>query len=223
VSYESEKRLRPRAISEGEAAIDAVPLATALPNNTFQAPSGDFVIPNEMQNYQLNLGELRSVIRPSTARIWIMVVISLGLLMAVMFGAVLTLNSFTSLFTQNKPGTAVSGPVVCLSVSSLCLAIFSSFLIGDFRKWSASRTIQLRIYQEGFTYEEKGQIEAYRWDEIKDINFRVIEIHSKHSAPAKVRVIRSIVKRDGTVIDLAETLDLIKITKLITNATKKLG
>jgi hypothetical protein len=183
----------------------------------------DVVIPNEMQNYHLNLGELRSVIRPSTVRIWIMAVISLGLLMAVMLGALLTLDSFTSLFTLNKKGTvAASGPVVCLGVSSLCLAIFSSFLIGDFRKWSATRTIQLRIYQEGFTYESKGQIDAYRWDEIKDINFRVIEIHSKHSASTKARVIRSIVKSDGTVINLAETLDLLQITKLITEATKEL-
>lgn len=176
------------------------------------------------QNYHLNLGELRSVIRPSTVHIWIMVVLSLGLLMAVMLGALLTLDSFTSLFTLKKEGTpvAVSGPLVCLGVSGLCLAIFSSFLIGDFRKWSATRTIQLRIYQEGFTYESKGQKEAYRWEEIKDINFRVIEIHSKHSVPTKVRVIRSIVRSDGTVINLAETLNLIKITELITNATKGL-
>ena len=47
----------------------------------------------------------------------------------------------------------------------------------------------------------------------RDINFRVIEIHRKHSAPTKVRVIRAIVKRDGQVIDLPETLNLIKITK----------
>lgn len=176
-----------------------------------------------MQNYELNLGELRSVIRPSTFRIWIMVVLSLGLLMAVLLGAVLTFNSFTSLFTLNNQGTAASGPLVCFGLSSLCFAIFSSLLIGDFRKWSATRTVQLRIYQKGFTYESKGQIESYRWDEIKDINFRVIEIHSKHSAPAKVRVIRSIVKRDGTVTNLAETLNLVKITKLITKATKELG
>lgn len=175
-----------------------------------------------MQNHHLNLGELHNIFRPSAVRIWIMVVISLALLMAVMLGALLTLDSFTSLFTQNKEGKAAAGPLVCLGVSSLCLAIFSSLLIGDFRKWSATRTVQLRVYQGGFTYESKGQIETYRWDEIKDINFRVIEIHSKHSSPTKARVIRSIVKRDATVIDLAETLNLMKITKL-TTATKKLG
>ena len=96
-------------------------------------------------------------------------------------------------------------------------------MIGDFRKWAATRTIRLRIYHEGFTYASKGQLEVYRWDEIKDINFRVIELHSKHSAPTKARVIRSIVRSDGTVINLAETLDVIKITRLITNARKLPG
>lgn len=145
--------------------------------------------------------------------------------MPVVLGALLTLDSFTSLFTQTKNGTfeRASSPLICLGVSSLCLALFGSFLISDFRKWSATRTVQLRIYQEGFTYESKGQIETYRWDEIKDVNFRVIEIHSKHSRPTKVRVIRSIVKKDGTAINLAETLNLIKVTKLITEAKKELG
>ena len=150
--------------------------------------------------------------------------IFLGLLVSVLLGALLTLDSFTSLFGQTKEGTfeRASSPLICLGVSSLCLALFGSFLISDFRKWSATRTVRLRIYDEAFTYESKGQIEACRWDEIKDINFRVIEIKSKHSAPTKERVIRSIVKRDGTVVNLAETLNLIKITKLITEA-KELG
>jgi hypothetical protein len=178
-----------------------------------------------MQNYHPDLGELRSINKPSTVRLWIMVVISLGLLIGVMLGALLTLDSFTSLFMQTREGpfAGAAGPLVLLGVSSLCLALFAGFLISDFRKWSATRTVQLRIYQEGLTYESQGQIESYRWDEIKDINFRVVEIHSKHSTPRKVRVIRSIVKSDGTVINLAETLNLIKITKLITNEMKELG
>ena len=154
-----------------------------------------------------------------------MVVLFLGLLIAVILGALLTFDSFTSLFTQTK-GTTIarsSGPLICLGVSALCLALFGSFLVSDFRKWSATRTVKLVIYQAGFTYESKGEMDACRWDEIKDINFRVIEIHSKHSAPRKERVIRSIVKRDGKVIDLAETLNLIKITRLITSAKKERG
>lgn len=178
-----------------------------------------------MQNCHCGLGELRSVFKPSTIRLWIMVVISLGLVVAVLLGVLLSLDSFTFLFTRTSGGTLISssGPLVCLGVSLLCLAIFSSFLIGDFRKWSATRNTQLRIYQEGFTYESNGHLESFRWDEIKDINYKVIEIHSKHAAPTKVRVIRSIVKSNGTVINLAETLDLIKITKLMTNAAKGRG
>jgi len=177
-----------------------------------------------MQSYEPNLGALRSAHRPSTVRIWIMAVISLGLLVAVLLGALLTLDSFTSLFGQTKGGTfqGASGPLVCLGVSSLCFALFGSFLITDFRKWSATRTVQLRIYEQGFTYQSKRQAETCRWDEIKDINFRVIEIKSKHSPPRKERVIRSIVRNDGTVVNLAETLNLIKITKLITEAKKEL-
>lgn len=153
-----------------------------------------------------------------------MIVLFLGLLMAVMLGTLLTLDSFTSLFTQTKGDKIArsSGPLICLGVSALCLALFGSFLVSDFRKWSATRTVKLVIYQAGFTYESRGQI-ACRWDEIKDINFKVIEIHSKHSVPRKERVIRSIVKRDGQVIDLAETLNLIKITRLITSAKKERG
>lgn len=142
-----------------------------------------------MQNYHPNLGELRSAHRPSKLRIGILAVLSLGLLMPVLLGALLTLDSFTSLFTQTKERTfeRASSPLICVGVSSLCLALFGGLLISDFRKWSATRTVQLRIYQEGFTSESKGQIEVYRWDEIEDINFRVIKIHSKHSAPTKVR------------------------------------
>jgi hypothetical protein len=101
------------------------------------------------------------------------------------------------------------------------LIILGSFLISDFRKWSATRTVRLQIYQDGLSYESKGQTETYRWDEIKDINFKVIEIRSKHSIPRKARVIRSIVSRNGSTINLAETLNLIEITELITKAKKE--
>lgn len=140
--------------------------------------------------------------------------------MPVLLGALFILDAFTSLFTQTKGGTfeRASSPLLCLGVSSLCLALFSNFLISDVRKWSATRTVRLRIYQEGLIYESKGQVEACRWNEIKDITYRVIEVHSKYSAPKRVRVIRSIVKRDGEIISLAETLSLLKITQLINTA-----
>lgn len=148
-----------------------------------------------------------------------MAVIGLALLMGVLLGALLTVDSISN---QAREGTFVraSGPLACLGASSLCLLIIVSFLISDFRKWSATRTVRLNLYSEGLTYESKGQCETFRWDEIKDINFKVIEIRSKHSPPRKTRVIRSITKRDGTVVSLAETLNVIKITELITKARK---
>jgi hypothetical protein len=172
-----------------------------------------------MPDDNLNLGEVLSTHRPSTVRLWIMAIIALSLLMAVALGALLTLDSFVS---QPKGGSfeRATSPLLCLGASFLCLALFGSFLISDFRKWSASRSVRLRIYQAGLSYESKGQIVACRWDEIKDIDFRVIEIRSKHSTPRKARVIRSVEKSDGTVVTLAATLNLIEITKLITGAKK---
>lgn len=174
----------------------------------------------QVQNDQLNLGELRSTHRPSTIRLWIMAVIALALLMAVLLGILLTFDSFSNQSREGAFARAAS-PLACLAASSLWIVILGSFLISDFRKWSATRTVRLQVYQDGLSYESKGHLEAYRWDEIKDINFKVIEIHSKHSTPRKAMVIRSIVTRNGSTINLADALNLIEITELITKAKKE--
>ncbi len=147
-----------------------------------------------------------------------MSVIALGLLMAVILGTVLTLDSINSSFSGRNEDLSnkLSSPLICVGATSLLLVLFGSLLISDFRKWSATRTVKLTIYQKGFTYENKGRREVCHWDEIKDITHRVVEIRNKNSAPRRVRVIRSVVKRDGEMISLAETLNLVQITKLIT-------
>ena len=178
---------------------------------------GRFAILDKMQNHSPDLGDLRSVHRPSTIRLWLMSVIALGLLVPVILGIVLTLDSINSGFSGSKDHK-LSGPLVCVGTSSLLFVLFGSFLISDFRKWSATRTVKLTIYQKGFTYENQGRREVCHWDEIKDITHRVVEIRSKHAAPRRVRVIRSVVRKDGEMISLAETLNLVKITKLINNA-----
>lgn len=81
----------------------------------------------------------------------------------------------------------------------------------------------LVIYQKGLTYESKGHKESCSWGDIQDINVKLIEVKIKNSAPRKVSVMRSIVKRDGTVISFAETLNLKKITNLITTNRGKAG
>jgi hypothetical protein len=110
----------------------------------------------------------------------------------------------------------LAGPFGCLGGSGLLLALVGAACLSDFREWYATRTVRLVIYQKGLTYESKGHSESCSWDDIKDINFKLIEVKTKNSAPRKVSVMRSIVKKDGTVIGFAETLNLQKITSLIT-------
>lgn len=173
-----------------------------------------------MQSSYHNLGELRSVHRPATFHIWSLLVLTLFPLMLFLFGAFLALDAFTS---QNlgRRREAVSNSFTCLGFLGLLLAVLGSVLVSDYRAWSTTRTVRLSIYEGGFTYESKGQVEACRWDEIKDIKFRFILSGSRAFPYSRVRVIRSVVKEDGTVISPAETLNLKLITELITAERKK--
>ena len=166
----------------------------------------------KLANDHQDLGELRSVHRPSTVRLWLMAFVALALLGFIMLGLLALLNSLTS--------GPIVGPAMCLGVPVLLLALVSSFLLKDFRKWSATKTSKLMIFEKGFSYETGGRIETCHWDDIKDITFRRVEVASKHSPPRRVNLIRSIVTKDGEMISLAETLNLTSITKLITAARK---
>ncbi|HLL15033.1 MAG TPA: hypothetical protein VK388_08215 [Pyrinomonadaceae bacterium] len=147
--------------------------------------------------------------------------LSIPLFMLAALCTLLIFDSLTGFHTRKTEVTfdQVSNYFICMGVVGLLLALLGSLLISDFRAWSATRTVKLTIYQEGFIYESQGRIEACRWDEIEKIKFRFIEVHSK-AFRARERVIRSIVKRGGTVINLAETLDLRQITGIITTAKK---
>jgi hypothetical protein len=100
-------------------------------------------------------------------------------------------------------------------VIALLLALLIGFLVGEFRKWYATRSVRLKIFERGFTYEEHDRLQVCAWHEIKDITHRKIKMHSWYSAARRINVIRSVVKMDGTVISLAETLNLHKLTALI--------
>ncbi len=102
----------------------------------------------------------------------------------------------------------------------MILALIGAACLSDFRKWYATRTVKLVIYEKGLAYESKGHRESCSWSDIKDVNFKFIDVKLKYSAPRRVSVMRSIVKRDGTVISFAETLNLQKITSLITEHTR---
>ena len=149
--------------------------------------------------------------------------LALGPLMLLLLSILITLDEFTSGSTRSQAGSfkSVSNFLICQGALGLLLAVIGSILISDFREWSRTRTVKLSIYQEGFTYESEGHMEACRWGEIKDINFRFIEVASKAFYRRRVKVIRSIVKRDGTVINLAGTLNLERITNLISPMKKE--
>ena len=142
-----------------------------------------------------------------------------------MIAALCTLLMFdylTGVFTggTEAPSDGVSNYFICMGGVGLLLAILGGILVSDYRAWSATRTVRLIIYQEGFTYESQGRIEVCRWDEIEKTKFGSVEVSSK-AFRARVKVIRSIVKKDGTVIDFAKTLDLRQITELITAAREE--
>jgi hypothetical protein len=173
-----------------------------------------------MQNGLPDLGKLNSVHRPSAAKLLVLAVIALGLLMPVLLGVLLTVDAIIVIDSGSKEDAfnRVSGPLILLAVSSPFFAYTGFVLRKEYRKWAATKTIRLTIYQRGFTYEEKGRRETCTWDEVTDSTHRIVMIHSRASAPRRASLIRSIVTRDGAMISLAETLDLMKVTSLINAA-----
>lgn len=164
-----------------------------------------------MPDAMVNLGETQSTHRT----------FSLSLIFWPLLLVPLLITAGAAAFYSFGPSTSAggrTGPIICLGGSGLFIAVIGSVWLSELRKWHATRTVKLSIYQEGFAYESKGQTEVCRWSEIKDITHSRIEVRSKHSAPQKVNVIRSVVRSDGQLITLADTLDLRKITGIIATA-----
>lgn len=171
-----------------------------------------------LQNYPPKFGELRSIHRPSKPRYILVLALGTPLLIMVVLSTLVIFNSFTR--NEENSLKDVSNYFICLGVMGLLLALLSSILVSDYRAWSATKTMQLTIYQEGFTYESAGHIELCRWNEIEKFKFKFITVHSK-AFRTRAKVIRAIVKKNGTEIELAETLNLTEITELITKAKEK--
>ncbi|MEP6920342.1 MAG: hypothetical protein ABI967_04390 [bacterium] len=163
-----------------------------------------------MQNPYTDFGERRTIYRASLGWLWWLVLCVAPLLLVTAVAAVFAIKSVTP------------GAFSCLGGAVLVLVLVGAACLSEFRKWYATRTVQLVIYEKGLTYESEGRRQSCSWDEIKDINFKRIEVKIKHSAPRKVSVIRSIVKGDGTLISFAETLNLEKFTLQIAEQRKGL-
>lgn len=145
-----------------------------------------------------------------------MALVSLGPLFALGLAIALLIDDFVHGRAANPSKLSVR--FGCLGGIGLILALLIGFLASEIRKWYPTRRVRLKIFDHGFTYQDHDEIQACAWNEIKDITHRTVMVHSKHSAPRRVSVIRSIVREDGTVIVLAETLNLHKLTGLITAA-----
>jgi hypothetical protein len=172
-----------------------------------------------MQNFHPDFGEKHSLHRASLGWLWWLVLCVAPILLVTAVTGVYAMNSAS---TASKGAGNLAGAFGCLGGSGLLLALVGAACLSDFRKWYATRTVRLVIYQKGLTYASEAHRESCSWGDIKDINFKLIEVKSKNSAPRKVSVMRSIVKRDGTVISFAETLNLEKITSLIATNRKSL-
>ena len=165
---------------------------------------------------------MRSVHHPSKPGFWLTLLLCVPLLIIVALCTLLILDSFTGAITGSKEGspTDVSNYLICTGAVGLLLALLVGMLVSDYRAWSATKTAKLTIYQEGFTYESLGRIDVCRWGEVGKFKFGFISVHSK-AFRARAKVIRSVVKKDGTEIKLAETLDLRQVTALMTAAVKE--
>lgn len=137
--------------------------------------------------------------------------------MSVMLLATTVAAGFYALDAESDLG----GAVFCLLFFGALSGLVGSVCAGEFRKWTATRGEKLKIHAAGLTYERDGGVDQCRWQEIKDLISGHFVIPKKYSPPQTVSVVRSIVKTDGTVIRLADTLDLPKITALLNAALKR--
>ena len=157
-----------------------------------------------------DLGEVRSVHRPSLR--WVGYLAVTGMLFA---------TTVAAGFYARDAGSDLGGAVFCLLFFGALSGLVGSVCTAEFRKWAATRGDKLKIHAEGLIYERQGGVDLCRWQEIKDVIYGHVVIPKNYSPPKTVNVVRSIVKTDGTVIRLADTLDLPTITALLNAALKR--
>lgn len=171
-----------------------------------------------MMSLQNSLGELQSVWKPPVFQILFTPLISLPLMLLASLCGLLIFEAFT--VPQSAGGESAlaraSSPLVCSGVLFSLLFVLGIIWLEEFRKWKRTRKHVMRIYERGFTYETEARFSSCRWDEIAAIERTYIKVSSKaFPAIRKEKVVRSVVKTDGAIIDIAETLNRVKITEQI--------
>ena len=81
--------------------------------------------------------------------------VSLGPLFLVGLSIVLLIDDFA--YGRNVRLSQLSTRFGCLGGIGLILALLIGFLISETRKWWRTRTVRLKIYEQGFTYEEQNR------------------------------------------------------------------
>jgi hypothetical protein len=170
-----------------------------------------------MSDHHLVFGELRSVYRPTPKRIFAWLLLALGPL-ALFLAAIITVVGDYS--DGRRPESFI---FVCSGGLLLLIVLFTSLIVSEWRKWSRTRSARFSVYQNGFVYEQDGKSSACRWDQIKDVNYTRVRVPSRASPNLHVNLVRSVIRNDGTVISLAETLDRNKVTAIINATYRKRG
>jgi len=163
----------------------------------------------ENADYQ-DLGEIVRAYRPGKRFLIFLPIAAIGPLLLFGLAALVVVDDFRRGVQDQNPGNYF----MCLGLLALLIGVLAAVWVSEFRRWRATRTVTLAIYQRGFTWEENGHVTKWRWDEIEKLRYRNVQIRSK-AVVRWAKLIKSIVKNDGTTIKLPETLELEPITKSI--------
>jgi hypothetical protein len=162
-----------------------------------------------MLEQQYHLGRLISVHRPTAWRMWLLaVLIVFGPIAMLLLMAVILINDPTAF-------DSIRDMLLCFGVLGLLTFVLGAVLLSDYRAWRKSRSICLSIFEDGIVNRDNGNTFICRWNEIKHLRFKEIPWASRAFPGAKIKVIRAIVKTDGSVVSFPETLNLPRITEEI--------
>lgn len=108
--------------------------------------------------------------------------------------------------------------LVVMGIPALILFVLGGFLWNEMRKRSSGKTPVLKIFERGVTLEKNGSMETCRFCDIRDIFYRRITVPSKLRPQPEINVIRSIIRQDGQVITLPDSLHSVSVTNAISAA-----